>query len=246
VSLEARFNFFNFKARFNFEARFNFREPAGSAAIHYSAMTPLPVPRKSRLGCLTQLVLLALLCGVVGIGVVVVTAPWGFFMGGRFHLIPQWQGLGRLHSNSAGGDYVLYIFFSPKSGKGLGLTHVSGNGWLCTPRGEKFFLSVGGDFEKDIKTDTNGKTASFYMSNRSVASQFSGNTRPSLELRGKWINPDLVMDDHGSIARNFEPDGKLYAGHSPGRPYMAEVSAVTLHEGSKSEFESACAAVKTR
>jgi hypothetical protein len=54
------------------------------------------------------------------------------------------------------------------------------------------------------------------------------------------------MDDQGSIARNFEPDGKLYAGHSPGRPYMAEVVPVTLHEGSKSEFEAACKAVKTR
>jgi hypothetical protein len=209
-------------------------------------MDTVTPPRKSRLGCVTQLVLVALLCGVVGIGVVAVTAPWGFFMGGRFHLIPQWQGWGRMHSNLAGGDYVLYIFFSPKSGKGLGTTHVSGNGFLCTPRGETFFLSVGGDFEKNIRTDTNGKTANFYMNNRSVASQFSGNTKPSLELRGKWINPDLVMDDHGSIARNFEPDAKLYTVHSPGRPYMAEVVAVTLHEGSKSEFESACKAVKTR
>ena len=209
-------------------------------------MTTVVTPRKSRLGCLTQLVLAAILAVGVFIGVVAITAPWGFFMGGRFHLIPQWQGWGRLHSNTAGGDYVLYIFFSPKSGKGLGTTHVSGNGLLCTPRGETFYLSVGGDFEKNIKTDTNGKTANFYMSNRSLGSQFSGNTKPSLELRGKWVNPDLVMDDHGSIARNFEPDGKLYTGHSPGRPYMAEVVAVTLHEGSKSEFESACAAVKTR
>ena len=209
-------------------------------------MTTVATPRKSRLGCLTQLVLVALLCGVIGIGVVAVTAPWGFFMGGRFHLIPQWQGLGRLHSNTAGGDYVLYIFFSPKSGKGLGTTHVSGNGLLCTPRGETFSLRLGGDFEKNIGTSTDGKKATFYMNNYSVASQFSGNTKPSLDLRGKWVNPDLVMDDQGSIARNFESDATLYTGHSPGRPYMAEVSAVTLHEGSKSEFESACKAVKTR
>jgi hypothetical protein len=204
------------------------------------------LPRKSRLGCLTQLVLAVVLCVGVVIAVTAVTAPWGFFMGGRFHLIPQWHGLGRLHSNKAGGDYVLYLFFSPKSGKGLGPAHVSGNGFLCTSRGEKFFLSMGGDFEKDIRTDTNGKKAVFYMSNRSLGSQFSGNTKPSLDLRGKWVNPDLVMDDQGSIARNFEPDGTLYTGHSPSRPYMAEVVPVTLHEGSKSEFEAACAAVKTR
>ena len=35
-------------------------------------MTTVATPRKSRLGCLTQLVLVALLCGVVGIGVVAV------------------------------------------------------------------------------------------------------------------------------------------------------------------------------
>jgi hypothetical protein len=209
-------------------------------------MTTVAPLRKSRLGCLTQLVLVAILCVGVLIAVTAVTAPWGFFMGGRFHLIPQWQGWGRLHSNTAGGDYVLYIFFSPKSGRHLGTTHVSGNGLVCTPRGETFSLRLGGDFEKDIGTSTDGKKATFYMNNYSVASQFSGNTRPSLDLRGKWVNPDLVMDDQGSIARNFEPDGKLYAGHSPGRPYMAEVSAVTLHEGSKSEFEEACKAVKSR
>jgi hypothetical protein len=209
-------------------------------------MAIVPLPRKSRLGCLTQLVLALVLCVGVLIAVTAVTAPWGFYMGGRFHLIPQWQGLGRLHSNKAGGDYVLYIFFSPKSGKGLGTTHVSGNGFLCTPRGEKFSLRLGGDFEKNIGTSTDGKKATFYMNNYSVASQFSGNTRPSLDLRGKWVNPDLVMDDQGSIARNFEPDGTLYTGHSPGRPYMAEVVPVTLHEGGKSEFEEACKAVKTR
>src|SRR5947207_9507509 len=49
-------------------------------AVDYSTMAIVPLPRKSWLGCLTQLVLVALLCAVIGIGVVAVTAPWGFFM----------------------------------------------------------------------------------------------------------------------------------------------------------------------
>ena len=203
-------------------------------------------PGKPRRGCLTQLIFLLIILIVVGVGIPALLTPWGFFMGGRFHLLPMWQGVGRIHSNKAGGDYVLYIWFYPRIRKGTGATHVAGNGELCTPRGEKFYLSVGGDFEKNLRLDTNGKTARFYMSNNSIKGKFSGQRQPYLELKGKWNNPDLVMDDHGSIARAFEPDATLYTGHSPGRPYMAEVAPVTLHEGGKGDFEAACKAAKTR
>lgn len=193
-----------------------------------------------------QWVVLLVLIVVVVVGLPALLTPWGFFMGGRFHVIPSWTGWGKMHSNKAGGDYVIMMTFSPKTGKGLGPTHVDGNAWLCTPRGEKFTLHLGGDFQKDLRLDTNGKTASLYMNSYTIKSQFTGDNRPHLEFRGKWNNPDLVLDDHGSIARNFEPDGTLYSGHSPSRPYMAEVVPVTLHEGSNSEFEAACNAVKSR
>jgi hypothetical protein len=197
-----------------------------------------------KLGCMGQLVLLLVVLVVVGLGLPALITPWGFYMGGSFHLIPVWHGWGRMHSNTAGGDYVIQVSFNPKVGRHLGPRHVDGNAWLCTPRGEKFRLHLGGDFQKDLKLDTNGKTASFYMNSYNLKNQFTGNTRPSLELRGKWMNADLVLDDQGSIARNFEPDGTLYNGHSPSRPYMKEVVPVTLHEGSNSEFEAACKAVK--
>lgn len=193
-----------------------------------------------------QWVVLLILIVVVVVGLPALLTPWGFFMGGRFHVIPSWTGWGKIHSNKAGGDYVIMMTFSPKTGKGLGPTHVDGNAWLCTPRGEKFTLHMGGDFQKDLRLDTNGKTASLYMNSYTIKSQFTGDNRPHLEFRGKWNNPDLVLDDHGSIARNFEPDGTLYSGHSPSRPYMAEVVPVTLREGSNSEFEAACNAVKSR
>jgi hypothetical protein len=197
-----------------------------------------------KLGCMGQLVLLIVMLAVIGFGIPALFTPWGFFMGGRFHVFPMWQGWGKMHSNTAGGDYVIRLYFYPKTGRTLGTTHEKGNAVLCTPRGEKFNLSLGGDFQKDLRTDTNGKTASFYMSNQSTKSKFTGQDRPHLELRGKWANPDLVLDDHGSIARNFEPDATLYNGHSPSRPYMREVVPVTLHEGGNSEFEAACKALK--
>ena len=65
----------------------------------------------------------------------------------------------------------------------------------------------------------------------------------------------MVLDDHGSLQRNFDHDAKLYSdgkSHSyvypdlTNRLYLGEVSPITLREGSKSEFESECKAIKTR
>jgi hypothetical protein len=188
-----------------------------------------------------QWVVLLIIIAVVVVGLPALLTPWGFFMGGRFHVFPSWTGWGKMHSNKAGGDYVIMMTISPKTGKGLGPAHVDGNAWLCTPRGERFTLHLGGDFQKNIRLDTNGKTASFYMNSYTLKSQFSGDTRPSLEFRGKWNNPDLVLDDHGSIARNFAPDATLWPKGGNQRPYISEVVPVTLHEGGKAEWEAACA-----
>jgi hypothetical protein len=207
-------------------------------------MSTLPAPRQSRIGCLTRLALVFLLVGGVMLAVTALATPWAFYMGGNFHMLPYWQGWGKLHSNSAGGDYAIYVYFYPQIRRYSGPTHVAGMAMLCTPRGEKFKLNLGGDFERHIGRDLNGKTASFYMYNRTMKHIFSGSSaKPELELRGRWNNPDLALDDHGSIARNFAPDATLYTSHAK-RPYMGEVSAVTLHEGSTSGFEAACAAVK--
>lgn len=193
-----------------------------------------------------QWVVVLVLIAVVLVGIPAVFTPWGFFMGGRFHVLPSWTGWGKMHSSKAGGDYVIMMTFTPKTGRQLGRTHVDGNAWLCTPRGEKFTLHLGGDFQKDIRLDTNGKTASFYMNSYTLKSQFTGNTRPYLEFRGKWNNPDLVLDDHGSIARNFTPEATLWPTGGKERPYISEVVPVTLHEGGKAEWEASCTAAKSK
>jgi len=205
-------------------------------------MTILPVARKSG-GLLRFLFLLLLLAAVIAV-FLVFAAPWAFYMGGRFHAIPMWQGLGRIHSNSAGGDYMLYVWFWPDSGRLRGLVYVKGNARLCTPTGENFNLTLGGNFDKPAAVDLNGQRVSLYMHNLSVVDRNLGrDLAPHLELRGKWNNPDLVLDDQGSIARSFGGDAKLYPPHAS-RPYMGEVSPVTLHQGGNSDFEAACAAGK--
>jgi hypothetical protein len=201
----------------------------------------MPAPRKARHGCLVQ-VLAALALGVVLVlGINAVFMPWAFYMGGHFHIIPQWTGWGRMHSNLAG-DYILYVQLSPAHGSShtSNAPHISGQGYLCTPRGDRYRLRLGGDFGKPSGTDLQGKSAYLYMNNYTA---FSSSTAPSLEFRGKWNNPDLVLDDHGSITRAFDPGGKLVTNQYM-RPYIQEVVPVTLHQGNWPDFESACTALK--
>jgi len=201
----------------------------------------MPGRRKSGPGCVVQVLGALVLGAVVIMGAMALVTPWGFYMGGHFHIIPQWSGWGQMHSKTAG-DYALLVTFSPKTGRGLGMTHVSGKGVLCTPRGEQYKLRLGGDFENPHGTDLQGKTAQLYMNNYTV---LSSSTAPSLEFRGRWNNPDLVLDDHGSLNRAFDPGGALVTNHHM-RPYMQEVVPLTLHEGSREDFDAACAALKAR
>jgi hypothetical protein len=76
-------------------------------------------------------------------------------------------------------------------------------------------------------------------------SVLSGSTAPSLDFHGKWSNPDLVLDDGGSLTRAFDPGGKLAANRHM-RPYVQEVAPLTLHQGSWSDFQAACSAMKAK
>ncbi len=181
---------------------------------------------------------------LLAVGIPAIYTPWAFFMGGGFRLIPTWKGYGKMHSNAAGGDYVFQLYFYPVSGRWLGNSHVEGSAVLCTPRGERFFFKLGGDFQKDLKLDTNGKTARFYMKNRGPKYSFTGDDHPHLLLQGQWNNPDLVLDDQGSLARNFQHDATLSPNPAKASSPSSETVPVTIHEASTSEFNDACAAVK--
>ena len=207
-----------------------------------SSLPPgMPMRRKSGPGCLVQVLGALALGAVVMLAVYALIAPWAFYMGGHFHLNPQWTGWGRMHSKLAG-DFILYVQISPgkASSHYRAVPHISGQGYLCTPRGDRYRLRLGGDFGKASGVDLQGKTASLYMNNYTA---FSSSTAPSLEFRGRWNNPDLVLDDQGSLTRAFDPGGALVTNHHM-RPYVQEVVPLTLHEGNWSDYESACSAMK--
>ena len=142
-------------------------------------------------GALVRLLIFLALAGVFFLALDAVFTPWAFFMGGHFHVNPKWTGWGRMHSNIAG-DYVIYMSIKPYFGSGRSLTDITGRGALCTRRGDNYTLDIGGSFQAHSGIDLQGKTAVIYAHNYSrYGSQYS----PSLEFRGKWNNPDLVLDE---------------------------------------------------
>jgi len=171
-----------------------------------------------------------------------VFAPWGFFLGGSFHIIPYWQGWGTLSAKS--GRYVIFVRFEPTPNGSKVMPHpsVKGVGYLCSSRGETFYMHLGGGMRRGIGTNTDGEKISLYMDYwPRFFGGFTNDHRPSIELRGQWKNPNIVMDDHGSIFRAFNSDGTVDRGHS-NKPYPGDITPVTLVPGSYSDFEAACKA----
>jgi len=199
-------------------------------------------PRVGCFGCLPRLVLILAFGCVLVLAITAVFAPWGFFLGGSFHIIPYWQGWGTLPAKS--GKYVLFVRFEPTPNGSNLMPHpsVKGVGYLCSPRGEIFRMNLGGGMRRGIGINTDGEKIDLYMD---YWPAFFGNLRsdhrPSVEFRGKWQNPNILADDGGSIFRAFNPDATVDRGHS-NKPYPGDVTPITLVPGTYSNFEAACKA----
>ena len=213
----------------------------------YTVNPPQTAVRKPRFGCfgcLWKVILLLLLAGIFYVAMIGVFAPWAFYLGGKFHITPYWQGWGKLHTKSS--DYLMYVSIEPTSrGSKMYLeTNLAGNAYVCTPRGESLRLKMGGGMRKHLNLSTDGEAIHLYMHYWPWNAQFLTDHRPSLVLRGHWQNPNLVMDDDGTIAKAFQPDGTVYMGNDHNRTYSPEVVPITFTEGSYSDFSAACAAMR--
>jgi len=195
--------------------------------------------RSGCLGCLPRLLLTLAVAGVALLLVTAVFAPWGFFLGGHFHIIPYWQGWGIIHAKS--GKYVVFVRFEPRPSGSRIMPHpsVGGRGYLCSPRGEIFAMHIDGGMRRGIGLSTEGENISLGMDYWPTFSSFTGNHRPAIAVKGKWQNPNIIGDDNGSISRAFNPDGSV-ASPDPHRPYPGDITPVTLVPGSYFDFQAAC------
>src|SRR5512133_236419 len=191
--------------------------------------------KKRGLGCFSGILVIFVLGSGGMLGIDALVAPWSFYLGGKFHIIPYWQCCGRMHTKSSG-DSLLFVHLA-YPGPAKYHAYMSGNGELCTPRGERIQLRLGANMDKNIGTDLEGQPIWIYMYHRP---RFWSNPdrRPSFDLHGKWHNPDIVMNDGGTLLTEFAPDATLYAG--PKRPARNEVLQLTLKQGSHDEYDAAC------
>lgn len=181
-------------------------------------MGPPPIdrkrPRRGCFGCLLHMVWILLVgvaaAGVLYVGMQRVFYPWSFYLGGHGHWLPLWQGVGRMHTDH--GDYTLYVYLEPaRGGRTFNLPNFKGAGYLCTPRGERIRLFARAGMSEKTGIDSNGKMMSLRFYRHSLFGGINGDYEqpPKLYFRGKWQNPDLVMDDGGSLAAAFLPDGTV-------------------------------------
>lgn len=197
----------------------------------------IPVRRK-RGGCLTGLIKL-LGAGVFGVvllyGVVAVTAPWSFHIGGRFTPFLTWHGYGQLLTKG-GIRYPLYVSFYPSSHfsqlhrEGLRPTGgVQGSGWLCTSPGVTQYVTLSGTIYGGWRT-TEGSFMAFRLVEQRIINV--GQAQGFFDLEGRWQGPKLVMDergDHGEIGETFRSGLRI------------DHASVTLDWGTYSAFKDLCA-----
>jgi hypothetical protein len=196
--------------------------------------------RRGCLGCLIQPALALLGGGALLYLICILLAPWNFYFGGHFHPVPGWTGRGWMHSSDVGGDYFLFVRFEPTV-PGYRKSPISGNGFLCSPKGEKFRLRFGGSMPRNHGTDLRGVPIHLYFYGW-TGLQLAADRRPRFDLFGSFGDSELTMDDHGSLAIAFRPDGTLYGprDHRSGKP---ENSHVTLSEDSSWVPSTACPAI---
>lgn len=160
-------------------------------------------------GCLTQTLAVLIAGGALVMLLDFLLAPYTYYYGGHFHVIPGWQGEGWIHSPAAGGDYFFWIRIQATT-PGYRKSDINATAFLCTPKGERFRLTVGGMWPRSRPTSTIGVPIHLYMFNRGLSQQFSGDRRPSLDFYGAFGDRQLVLEDRGSLPAAFRPDGTLY------------------------------------
>jgi hypothetical protein len=102
--------------------------------------------------------------------------------------------------------------------------------------------------EKRMRASTDGISMDMRVYRRPWYYFFAGtwDERPRLGFRGAWHNPDLILDDGGSLDRAFNADGTLRPGPSASLVFSKPGVPLTLHEGTQAEFEAACREVQGR
>lgn len=194
----------------------------------------IPVRRRQGGGCLAglfKLLGIGIFSLVLFYGVMAITDPWAFHIGGRWTPFLTWHGCGKLLTKD-GVEYPLYVSFFPSSHfsqlhrEGLRPTGgLQGSGWLCTAPGVTQRLQLTGTIFGGWRT-TEGSLMAFRLVEPKIIDVGQGSG--FFDLAGRWQGSKLVMDDHRDVPHTFRSGLRI------------EQASVTLDWGSYSEFKELC------
>jgi hypothetical protein len=183
-------------------------------------------------GCLAGLLKLLVLCVILFYGVVGLTSPWAFHIGGRWTPLLYWSGYGMLVTKDR--TYPLSVFFYPSAQfSRLHLDDlrptggVQGTASLCISPGVVEALKLGGTIFGDWRS-TDDALIEFRLLEIRVFNV--GQSRGFFDLYGRWRGADLVMDDRGRANTQFRAGPRI------------EHASITLSPDGASEYKSRCAA----
>ena len=147
-----------------------------------------------------------------------------------------------MHSARDGGDYYLWVRFTPTT-PGYRKSPLKGIAFLCTPRGERLRLHFVGDLPRGHGADLRGIPIHLYLYNWPLLADFVHEQRPEFDLYGTFGDATLIMEDRGSLARNFRPDGALVGPQDRNAARKQESTRITLEEDSSWVLSPTCPAM---
>lgn len=192
-------------------------------------------------GCLTKLILWALVGCACAWALLVILNPWALHIGGRSTPLLYWHGMGTVVSKD-GKAYPLYVSFWPgrpqgihgggrREGQGV-RAHLSGTGWLCIAPGTIERMQLSGTMYGGYTSDRDSLLDFRVMEWRKPFA-INYQHRGFFDVAGTWHGQDLVMD------RSGEQGIKLNSG-----PFI-DNATVTLRWSSYSDFETTCRSMGT-
>ena len=187
-------------------------------------------------GCLTKLILFALVGCACAWVLIVLLNPWALHIGGRSTPLLYWHGTGTVTSKD-GKTYPLYVSFWPgrpqefhgggrRDGK-IVSAHLSGTGWLCIAPGTVERMQLSGTMYGGYTSDRDSLLDFRLLEWRKTFS-INYQSRGFFDVAGMWHGPDLVLD------RPNEQGIRLKSG-----PFI-DNATVTLRWASYEEFEASC------
>jgi hypothetical protein len=182
------------------------------------------------MGCLGSIIG-TLIAAVI---LIVLFAPWAFYIGGHPTPTTTWEGYGKLHS-SIGADYGLYLKLSYYHVR-RSRQNLSGGAALCTPQGKTLQYGIDGRID-GVWLYTEGKQTKLTLEKVKADT-----VNATFDLYGEWQNGRLVLNDRGSMGKPFHADGSVDPkGRYNPMPIKNEQANATISYGTKFDFDEFCA-----